>query len=300
MSGAPRPPRSRVEAFARRAVELVPMPQPPLRPTRHPVVLMHGFGALANLMQAGVLHAEAMHLRMLGVAAYAPHVNPYDTLAVRAEAWAERLGRVLDETGAARLNLVAFSSAGLEARWLAARGWAPRLASIVTVSTPHRGTALADLVLGRAELPGGARLAALARRLAVAVMDTIGRAAYEPAAPNVEAALAELAPAAVCRHFEPAHPMPEGVWCASFAGRAGRGTDVPCYPPLVPMNRLLYTLQGVNDGIVPTAGAWWGERLGTLDADHARQIGMALTASDRYDSKAFFASVCDRLRDRGL
>ena len=96
----------RAEAVARRAVELEPMPQPPLCPTRYPVVLLHGFGALANLMQGGVLHAEAMHLRGRGVWAYAPHVNPYDTVEVRAEAWAERLTRVLAETGAdeARLN----------------------------------------------------------------------------------------------------------------------------------------------------------------------------------------------------
>ena len=292
--------RSHAAAVARRAVELAPMPQPPLRPTRHPVVLMHGFGAMANVMQDGVLHAEAMHLRGRGVAAFAPHVNPYDTIAVRARAWAERIERVFEETGAERVNLVAFSSAGLEARWLAARGWAPRIASIVTVSSPHRGTALSDLVLGRAALPVGEPLGALVRRIAVGVMDGLGRAAYETAAPNVEAALAELSPEAVCRRFEPAHPLPDGVWCASFAGRAGRGTDVPCYPPLVPMNRLLYRLQGVNDGIVPTAGCWWGERLGTLDADHARQIGMALTPSDRYDSFAFFAGVAETLRDRGF
>ena len=296
MSGA----GSRVEALARRAVELAPMPQPPLRPTRHPVVLMHGFGALANLMQDGVLHAEAMHLRTRGVAAYAPHVNPYDTIATRARAWAERIERVLDETGAERVNLVAFSSAGLEARWLAARGWAPRIASIVTVSSPHRGTALADLVLGRAELPVGEPLARVVRRVAVGVMEFMGRAAYETAPPNVEAALDELSPASVCRRFEPEHPMPDGVWCASFTGRAGPGTDVPCYAPLVAMNRLLYRLQGVNDGIVPTAGGWWGERLGLLDADHARQIGMALTPSDRYDSLTFFAGVADTLRRRGL
>ena len=123
----------RAEAVARRAVELAPMPQPPLRPTRHPVVLLHGFGALANVLQNGVLHAEAMHLRARGVWAYAPHVNPYDTVAVRAEAWADRLERVLDETGAQKLNLVGFSTGGLDARLLARDpAWGDKIASLVT------------------------------------------------------------------------------------------------------------------------------------------------------------------------
>lgn len=281
----------RAEAVARRAVELEPMPQPPLRPTRYPVVLMHGFGALANLMQGGVLHAEAMHLRGRGVAAYAPHVNPYDTIAVRAEAWGDRLRRVVEETGAGRVNLVGFSSGGLDARHLARDpAWAGRIASLVTVSTPHRGTALADYVLSRPD-----RM----RAWAVGFMDFMGRAAYESAPPHTEAALAELDTEAVTDRFPPEETIPE-AWCASFVGRAGKGTAVPMYPPLVIPNRILYDLVGLNDGIVPTASGRWGECLGTLDADHARQIGLRVTPSATYDSFAFFEALCDRLRERGL
>ena len=281
----------RAEAIARRAVELTPMPQPAWQPTRHPVVLMHGFGALANLMQGGVLHAEAMHLRGHGVAAYAPHVNPYDTVGVRAEAWAERLAAVLSETGAERLNLVGFSSGGLDARLLARDpAWAGRIASLATVSTPHRGTPLADYVLSRPD-----RL----RTWAVAVMDFVGRAAYETAPPDAEAAVAELAPDAVAARFPTDETIP-GAWCASYASRAGKGTPTPVYPPLLFPNRVLYALAGLNDGIVPTASMDWGEPLGTLDADHARQIGIRITPSAGFDSRAFYLAHCARLRDRGL
>lgn len=281
----------RAEAVARRAIELEPFPQPPLRPTRYPVVLLHGFGALANLMQGGVLHAEAMHLRRFGVWAYAPHVNPYDTVDVRADAWADRLDRVLDETGAERLNLVGFSTGGLDARALARRPrWAGRFASVLTVSTPHRGSELATYVFERPE-----RL----RAWALGVMDFVGRAAYVSAPPHTEAALAELAPEAVVARFSPDETVPD-AWCTSYAGRAGKGTDVPIYPPLVVPNRILHGLAGVNDGIVPTASGRWGEFLGTLDADHARQIGIRWTSSPDYDSLAFFESHCEALRARGL
>ena len=69
----------------RRLVGLDPLPQPPLIRTRHPVVLMHGFGMLAGLRRLGHLHNEAMDLRSHGVPAYAPNVAPYNTVAVRAE-----------------------------------------------------------------------------------------------------------------------------------------------------------------------------------------------------------------------
>ena len=281
----------RAEAVARRAVELEPMPQPPLHPTRYPVVLLHGFGALANLMQGGVLHAEAMHLRGRGVWAYAPHVNPYDTVAVRAASWADRLERVLAETGAERVNLVGFSTGGLDARWLARDpAWTGRIASLVTVSTPHRGSELAAYVMDRPE-----RL----RSWAIGLMQFVGRAAYESAPPHAEAALAELAPGAVEARFDPDETVP-GAWCASWSARAGKGTGVPMYPPLIVPNRILYGLAGLNDGIVPTASMPWGEPLGTLDADHARQIGMRVAASQSYDSCAFFEAHVEALRERGL
>jgi triacylglycerol lipase len=282
---------SRAESLARRAVELVPFPQPPLTPTRYPVVLMHGFGAVANLMQGGVLHGEAMHLRGHGVWAYAPHVNPYDTVATRSRAWAHRIDRVLEETGAEKVNLIAFSSAGLDARYLiGSLDRAEHVAALVTVSTPHRGSPVVDHLFSHSE-----RL----RGWAVAFMDFLGRAAYEREAPHVEEALHELSPAYACDTFNPAHPDHPDVYYASYAGRAGRGTGLPIYPPLMVPNRLLYDLAGVNDGLVPVESAKWGAFQGVLDADHARQIGFRL-APGAFDSSAFFLRVTQDLAGQGF
>ena len=285
----------RAESVARRVVELTPFPQPPLCPTRHPLVLMHGFGALANLMQGGVLHAEAMYLRGHGVWAYAPHVNPYDTIAVRAEAWRDRLEQVRTETGAAKVNLVGFSSAGLDARHLAGPlGYAEHIASIITVSTPHRGSALVRYLLDQ---PDGLQ------RWAVALMDFVGRAAYEIAPPHAHEALEELTPAYAEGTFNPTHPDASlddaGIYRASYAGRAGRGTDVSTHPALAVPNRILYRLDGVNDGLVTVESARWGAFLGTLDADHARQIGLRLTPGS-FDACAFYLGLAKHLRERGL
>jgi triacylglycerol lipase len=280
----------RAHALARRVVEQPPLPQPPLRPTRHPVVLMHGFGAVANLAPGGVLHAEAMFLRGHGIWAYAPHVNPYDTVAVRAAAWADRLERVFEETGAERVSLVGFSLGGLDARHLAADpAWRGRIAAIVTVATPHRGTPLATYLLEQPD-----RVHAWMRQ----VMTFVGQAAWEPAPPQVDAALAEMTPAHVEGVFAPAHPLPEGVWCASYSARAGAGTGAAVYPPLRVAHRILTRLAGENDGMVPTASAVWGEHLGTLEADHARLIGLRFGAG--LDSKALYLEVAEHLRRRGL
>ena len=146
-----------------------------------------------------------------------------------------------------------------------------------TVSAPHAGSPIVDFVLSRPE-----RM----KDWAVGLMDFLGRAAYDDA-PHAEEALWELSPEFVEGTFNPAHPLPDGIFCGSYAGRAGKGTDVPIYPPLIVPNRILYDLAGINDGLVPSASARWGEDLGTLDADHAKQIGLRL-APGPFESKAFF------------
>ncbi|MEM8560418.1 MAG: lipase [Bacteroidota bacterium] len=276
----------------RRLVELAPSPQPPLLRLRHPLLLMHGFGAMANLFQCGVLHDEAMHLRGRGVLAYAPHVNPYDTITVRAEAWAARLEDILRETGAAKVNVITFSSAGLDARVMAEDfGLADRMASVVTVSCPHRGSALPAFVLNS---PGWLR------RPALAVMHTMGASAYESVPPQVQAGLGELTPEAVLRRFDPERPLPSPIYCASVSSRAGKGAPVAIqYVPLMVPNQILYRLAGVNDGIVPTASMAWGDHLGTISADHAALVGMKLMPGG-IDAKAFYRSLVEHLAARGL
>lgn len=273
----------------RRAVRADPWPQPPWTPTRYPLVLMHGFGALAGLT-GGVFHREALHLRARGVAAFAPAVSPYGTLDERADEWDTHLARVVGETGAEHVNLLAFSSGGLDARLLARRpAWAGRIASLVTLSTPHRGNPLAAWALGRPD-----RLTALVLR----AMHVAGEAAW-PAPPRIADALAGLTPDAVAARF-PSDEAVDGAWCASYASRAGIGTRAPMHPALQVPHRVLHRLAGANDGIVPTASMSWGEPVGTVEADHARQVGIAVTPSRLYRSTAFVAAHAARLCARGL
>ncbi|MEM6784203.1 MAG: lipase [Bacteroidota bacterium] len=276
----------------RRLLELAPSPQPPLIKLRHPLMLMHGFGAMANLVQCGVLHEEAMYLRARGVLAYAPHVNPYDTVQSRAEAWADRLEGILVETNAPKVNLIGFSSAGLDARYLAeSLGYASRITSLITVACPHRGSPLAAWVLAQ---PGWLR------RPALGVMNGMGASAYEVVPPHAEAGLRDLTPQVVARRFDPSRHLSDSIYCASVSSRAGKGAPAAIqYVPLIVTNQLLYRLAGVNDGIVPTTSMQWGEHLGTVDADHAALVGMKLVPGG-HDSKRFYASLASHLAARGL
>src|SRR4030095_16372475 len=98
-------------------MEVEPLgPEPAGDPTRYPIVLGHGFDASPTNRWGFNGVAEA--LRRDGHRVYVAIVPPYHSPAVRARALALTVDRALAETHATKVNLIAHSMGGLDAREL--------------------------------------------------------------------------------------------------------------------------------------------------------------------------------------
>jgi triacylglycerol lipase len=171
---------------------------------------------------------------------------------------------------AKRVNLVAHSMGGLDARYALSRlGLSRKVASLVTVGTPHLGTPLADL-------------------------GSVGR---------VWSALARLGVKVDAFHdlttermgaFNAAVPDASGVLYASVVGAPPRRREVSAI--LVPTWLWLERAVGANDGMVPAGSQRWGEVIWQIGADHLAQIGW----SRRFDAAELYAEILRELRGRGL
>src|SRR5512140_2909609 len=135
---------------------------PAAAPTdRVPVILVHGF--LAN---RGYFRPLVRRLEALGIGpVFVPTFPVWRVPIADFEAELHRqIERIVAGTGQPRVVLVAHSMGGLACRAYLARRGAGRVARLVTIATPHRGTKLARLGLGanaREMEPGSAFLAAL-------------------------------------------------------------------------------------------------------------------------------------------
>lgn len=137
-------------AFLRTFVLVLPferlwMPADRLAPCTNPMLLVHGYGC-----SRGVWHVLRRRLEKAGhVVATVSLVPPYGSMGKMVPLLNQRIEAVCAATGARQVTLVAHSMGGLVCRSYLARHGSARVAKLITLSTPHQGTALARLGLGQ-------------------------------------------------------------------------------------------------------------------------------------------------------
>jgi triacylglycerol lipase len=228
---------------------------------RWPIVLVHGFcGVEALLERNGARYFRGIiaYLESRGLTVYRPRLAGAGAVPERAEQLAAFIRALPDE----KVNVIAHSMAGLDARYAIARlGLGDRVASLVTIGTPHRGSPVADLVVS-----GPARLVR-------SVFQRVGRPSD---------AIDWLTTHSAVRFNAEIIDDRRVKYCSVVTrARPTRSLNPILFPPHYYVKRRA----GSNDGLVPVASQRWGEILLECDADHWGQVGWTVGRhpADIYD-----------------
>jgi triacylglycerol lipase len=253
---------------------------------------MHGIGVTAHLLKPGSVFDTITHrLRENGLSVYAPRVAPYVPVEERARTWRDHCERILAQDGRDRLNLLGFSTGGLDARYLVSRLEGCRyVASVTTLATPHFGSSIASGILA---LPGPVRRALLA------TIQALARAVYPEARSDVEATLRELTPDHMERRYNRMVEDHESVTYCSLAAQAGTGAPNAVSPLLWLLNRYVFAHEGLHDGIVSVHSAQWTGYRGYVEADHGQLVGIA-DSLVRFDPVVYYLSLAAYLARNGF
>jgi triacylglycerol lipase len=214
-----------------------------------------------------------------------PRVALADSIGVRANQLAEQIAAAFPS---GRIDIIAHSMGGLDARYLLSRnlcGLATRVATLSTISTPHRGSPVADLLAGPTPL-GTQRL------VYEIVKDALARQGY------AIGGLASLTTGAAMT-FNQQCPDAPGVTYLAYAGCGPR-----CYAlragGWVIERAASTTDERLNDGLVSVASAQWpGTQLAEppWPADHLAEIGYDLDhpgAKPKFDYLGAITRVVER------
>ncbi|MFW6050381.1 MAG: esterase/lipase family protein [Myxococcota bacterium] len=296
----------------------------------YPIVLAHGFFGTDQYVDAiDYWFGVKQHLEAQGEQVFVTEVDPFNNSTVRGEQLIAEIEAILEETGHAKVNIVGHSQGGLDAR-VVAHERPDLVASVVTLSTPHGGSKVADVALGLLDNPfGEAFVSALA--------DLLGPAVYDRYDENSDVfqSLHQFSEPGITEFNAIYDDSPE-VDYFSIAGRSDLTSSrvwscqTEDAPELVtrwsgerdPIDPLLGLFEDIldnnpfgtypnfepNDGLVRASDAQWGTFLGCVPADHLDEIGQLLgdhpgcslfTGCNDFDHLALFTDLATWLRDQG-
>jgi triacylglycerol lipase len=232
--------------------------------------LVFASGVLIPQRIAGLDYFNGLRSQYPPATTLFPPVSVLGSVQLRAQELAERINLKFP---AGEIHIIAHSMGGLDARCMLAQNMlglaaAGRIISLSTISTPHKGSPVANLLLGEPDgldFPFNNLLAQFASVNVHAIVDltTTG-------APG----------------FKDKDPVP-GIRYFAYAG-AGLGS-----PLLFATQVYIQTREGANDGMVSVKSATWPNQLAepAWDADHFGEVGYALNVPDLTTSFPFLATI---------
>lgn len=266
-------------------------PEPEHVHLNHPVLLCHGYGAIASLVKPSPLYDIAMFMRRHNIPAFAPNIVPYAAIEIRAESWVKVIMQLSEKLHGQKLNIVAHSMAGLDMRYaLSKLEIAEHVASFTTISTPHRGTSLAELSLKTPD--------AIKDKMAD-LLDWMGNRVYPGAKSDSVGSAEQLTRRYVTEIFNPSVPDNESVPYYSFSSAVGKGTSHPIKVITRYQNNYIFQQEGINDGMVSVESSKWGQHIKTSDISHLEQMNLRVKSDRTPYYENFWLDVIKTLQENG-
>ena len=262
--------------------------------TQYPLLLVHGvfFRDFQHLNYWGRIPEE---LKRNGAVLYYGNHQSASSVEDSGKELAERIRRIVEETGCEKVNIIAHSKGGLDCRWAIGKlGMQRYVASLTTINTPHRGCVFADTLLSKASDN---------------MRDSIARK-YNAASkrlgdsnPDFLAAVGCLT-ASFCQRMNEALPNMPGVFYQSVGSQLNGATGGKF--PLNFSYHLVKHFDGPNDGLVSASSFEWGEEKtfltvkGRRGISHGDMIDLNRENLDGFDVREFYVGLVQGLKKRGL
>lgn len=272
--------------------------------TRYPIVLVHGMFGFDDIAGYDYWYGIPEDLRDNGAKVFLTQVPALDTSIERGEALLPQIEAIAAVYG--KVNLIGHSHGGPTARYVA-RVRPDLVASVTTVGSPHKGSAVADLIAGS---PVEGPVAGLANALG-GLIDLLSGGGYNQ---DFSASVASLSTdgSAQFNAFAPAgiptSACGEGAYSANGMRFYSWGGTGHLTNALDPSDALLLVTAAAfgttaNDGLVGRCSNHFGKVIrDNYFMNHLDEVNQALGLHSLFetDPKTVYRQQANRLKNAGL
>ena len=256
--------------------------------TKYPILMLHGVG-FRDLKWPLYWGRIPSVLSDTGSELFYGNQDCWARVEDNAKTIKARIRQILEETNSGKINIIAHSKGGLEARMaVSSLGMDKYIASITTIGTPHRGSKTVDRLLKAPD--------SLFNIASFAVDNWIGL--IGDTKPNFYAVCRDFS-TEYAERFNAENPDVPGVYYQSFAGVMKTPlSDIN----LSTANIIVKLIEGDNDGLVSVESAKWGESftlltgLGNRGVSHYDEIDFRRSPLSAGKGKEGVSDICDVYR----
>ncbi len=211
---------------------------------------------------------------------------------------AARIRYITDDLGYGKVNIIAHSKGGLDCRFAICNfGVADKVASLITVNTPHRGCLYADHLLGK--IPEVVK-----NRVATAYNTVLKRLGDDD--PDFLAAMGDLTKEGSARLDREIgdESKYQGIYRLSIGSKINekRGAKLP----FTLTHGIVRRFDGENDGLVAVDSFNWGDEYRFVESTSRRGIShldivdMVWENRSEFDAREFYVGLVSELKEKGL
>ena len=259
--------------------------------TKYPIILVSGLGFHD---QNRLLHYWGNipdYLKLHGADVYTANQEAFISIPDNAIKLKYRILDILEKTKKDKINIIGHSKGGLEGRYVASKlGMDNHIASVTSLGSPHRGTHLADIILGRLPLP----------KFATARLVNIYAALMGDKRPDSLRAVVQVTTESM-KQFNEEVIDSKKVYYQSYASHVNKD-----YPNMLwkTIAYIIREYEGKNDGMVGIESAKWGNYRGLINSEtapfvsHGDMVGLTqFFGNPKFDAKQFLANVVHELKE---
>lgn len=259
-----------------------------MKTTKYPVVLVHGM-MVKDFPFWPAFRGITDFLQKQNVTVYVSNQDGLGAIATNAVQLKEEILEILQKENCEKVNIIAHSKGGLDARYMISRlGMEKYVASLTTLSTPHHGSGLSAKLL---QMP-----AFMAKTIAF-FTDTFYRLLRDRQ-PDILRLGQELTAEAM-ESFNTAVPNAPSVYYQSFSSTA---PHKKAFLRFIPYQISRYCEQDDTDGMVAVKSSQWGNYRGSISAelDHFKMVGMYGRKKELTGVGLFYLHIIQELGHMGF